>query len=713
MTTRSARWRMSPAFVLRHAGMPFEWLADLGIDDTTLAQVDAWVLHADQDEGRVRASFDGQRLAARARLREVLRREEIQAAIFMSNPVVYSGMLASTLRRPVTEDRSSTRRAERQLYTYIQRFCAKNETTSTFGPMGYGQCDDGSGLRVRTVPPRRLVVLSRWALDEFARCAAREPELRHEVPWHASLLATRPDDLDPLSASLLDELCDAPTGITQLAARLGLTPAEIVALLRPLATAGLVWRGLLFPAETISGAEGLREAISRLPPGAARGRWIEELDALTGLCERFRDADVAGRSGLLAEMEARFTAATGMPARRRAGQVYADRLMLFEESSSPFRVGIGQDVADAIERIVSPVLELGLAAGRREQAAYRQAMTELVEGAGGSLPFTEYAEKAAAQVQAASGFAESTRLRLAAGLQSEGTVAPDALGPAAPGDAYALPDLCLRAPDPAAVGDGPEVVVARMHHHLLLPGWLTTFHDDPATIEAQVNDWLATESGRRTVALATSRRNKGFYRWPGRRLLVSPVDHEGQADAESARDARVVVTEDGELALLDGHRRPSFLYPMLADLTSYPPVAALTPGLVTHPRVLVDDGAAVRVRVGEAVLQRRSWELDLSLQAAASTSWESFVALRRSVLDRGLPRFCFLRVGSERKPYCIDTASPFAADLVSYLARRDPQARADEMLPGPGELWLQDERGHYTCELRVQFLRVPDESLCP
>jgi hypothetical protein len=388
--------------------------------------------------------------------------------------------------------------------------------------------------------------------------------------------------------------------------------------------------------------------------------------------------------------------------------VYADRLMLFEEAGSPFRVAVGRDVAEAIERIISPALELGLAAGRREQARYRQAMAELVRNAGGSLPFIAYAEMAASQAQADSGFAEATRLRIAVGAQPEGTVAPGEFGPAGPQEAYALPDLCLCAPSPAAVSDAPAVVVARMHHHLLLPGWLTTFHDDPAAVEAQVAGWLSTGLGRRTMALATSRRNKGFYRWPGRRMLVSPVDHEGRAGELSARDARVVVTTDGELALLDEQQRPAHLYPMLADLTRYPPVAALTPGLVAHPRVEVAEGTAVRVRVGDAVLQRRSWDLDLTAFAKASSPWESFTALRQAALDEGLPRFCFLRVGSERKPYCIDTRSHFAADLVSYLARRDPRARAEEMLPGPDELWLQDERGHYTSELRVQFLRVPD-----
>ena len=226
MTGGPASWRMSPIFILRHAGMPFEWLAGLGLDDEAVRHVDDWLCHDGPDEARARAVFDGQRAAARARLHELLRREEIQAAIFLSNPTVYEGMLASVLGRPVTEDRSSVRRAERQLYTYVQRLCAKNETTSTFGPMGYGQCDDGSGLRVSAVPTPRIVALSRWTLEEIARCVAREPELRHDIPWHANLLATQPRGLDDRSVQLLDELREAPGAVTQLGARLGLLLQE-------------------------------------------------------------------------------------------------------------------------------------------------------------------------------------------------------------------------------------------------------------------------------------------------------------------------------------------------------------------------------------------------------------------------------------------------------------------------------------------------------
>jgi hypothetical protein len=92
-----------------------------------------------------------------------------------------------------------------------------------------------------------------------------------------------------------------------------------------------------------------------------------------------------------------------------------------------------------------------------------------------------------------------------------------------------------------------------------------------------------------------------------------------------------------------------------------------------------------------------------SLRGAAA-----FRALRRQAVTSGLPRFVFVRSEAERKPLLIDTWSPFAVDMLGHLAARASHCRAEEMLPGPEELWLSDERGHYTCELRVQFLRDVD-----
>lgn len=64
-----------------------------------------------------------------------------------------------------------------------------------------------------------------------------------------------------------------------------------------------------------------------------------------------------------------------------------------------------------------------------------------------------------------------------------------------------------------------------------------------------------------------------------------------------------------------------------------------------------------------------------------------------------------MRSSKERKPYLIDTASPFAVDLLSHLARDAERLSVEEMYPAPEQLWLKDARGRYTCELRMQFTR--------
>lgn len=210
-----------------------------------------------------------------------------------------------------------------------------------------------------------------------------------------------------------------------------------------------------------------------------------------------------------------------------------------------------------------------------------------------------------------------------------------------------------------------------------------------------------------TAALAATRRNKGFYRFPGPRVLVSPVDPEDRPGAVPA--TALTVSLDGDRPCL---RRPDgtalLLYPTLADLSTYPPVAALTSAPVLHRRVRPVAGALGRVHVGGAVYQRAAWELPLA-DLAGRRGAAAFLAVRALAVRLGLPRFVFVRVAGERKPVLIDTCSPFAVDLLCHLARDHATGRAEEMLPGPEDLWLADERGRYTCELRVQFLRrVPD-----
>ncbi|GAA1257210.1 lantibiotic dehydratase [Sphaerisporangium rubeum] len=750
-------WELGAIFVMRHAGMPFDWVESLGAGPEVLAAC-AEVL-AVEDElaevlgdavgevvgvlaqggappvparakglvrrwqeafGRLGEVYAAESPRLRARLRELAGTDRFQDAVFTSNPGMYDGMVTSYLALEEVPDTAKYRRVERQLYNYLQRFCAKNETAGAFGPMAYGEVG-GTGFAVEPAGPQvRRAFIAHWAVVELSRAAARDKALAAHVPVRLSLLAVRTsagiateDREVPLpegspAAQVVAELERGPAGLARLAEATGVPVRRVAEAVRPLLAAGVAVRGLEVPGETVDPLPGLRASIAELPESPGRDLWLARLDGLADLCGRFAAAggDVGTRRAVLTELETVFTELTGVAARRGAGAVYADRLVLFEEASSPFRLAVGTDTARRLARALSPALELSAAFGDQVQDGDRAAMAAVVEAAGGTLGFLDYAARARPEHQEGGRFSPVRPVDVPAADGEPVKLAADTLGASAPGPRYSLPDVCLAMTSPEEAVDGSwRVVLARVHHHLLLRGWLTTFHPDPGAFDQVAAGWLARD-GEGVTGLATSRRNKGFYRFPGRRLVFTATDPEGRDDNVSAAECTVTLN-DGRPVLRDPDGAAITLYPMLNDLTTYPPFAALSHPAVLHAPVRGDTGHLGRVTIGDACYQRERWTLDAAAFPAGGRGPAALLGLRRLARAQGLPRFVFARVESERKPVLVDTASPFAAELLGHLLGGGPGTRVmvEEMYPGPDELWLRDDAGRYTCELRMQLTR--------
>ena len=146
------------------------------------------------------SELDECRAALRARFRDA----RIQEAVFLSSPAMHRQLV-----RYLDSERAPTRSAqskalERRLISYLQRFCAKNETQSFFGPINYARIDPSvpDSVRVRRARGslrRRQTFASQWMVEKLAQAIAAEPELQPYL---------RPRR-NPLYALEGDHLCSA------------------------------------------------------------------------------------------------------------------------------------------------------------------------------------------------------------------------------------------------------------------------------------------------------------------------------------------------------------------------------------------------------------------------------------------------------------------------------------------------------------------------
>ncbi len=748
-------WMLGKVFVLRHAGFPFEWVEELGLDAQTLAGLDQ-LLECERrleaagltpaaltalEKGQpvkapsprppewdallgewkaLRTTLEQAWLQERTRLRARLHQrcgdEGIQGAVFFSNPSVYENSWRRYAQEPLRPENADARRQDRQAYTYLQRLCAKNETTSFFGPMGYGEILPDDRVSVAVVPSqdsRRRTFLAFWAITELSRTLQRDPALRAELTLRLNPmfeLTSQEARCPPLGLQvplsgrlpqLVALLGEGPLTVRAAADRLQLSPPELEREVLPLLRVACVLRGLPFATQDLSTFEALIGAVAALGPSAARDTWLAHLDGFSRRLTAFAQGTLEERRVLLGELEALFTGLTGKAARRGEGGVYEDRLVIYEEAASPFALQFGRSFGQRLAAALSDGLEVSARYGEQVQQGHRETVIAQL-GTEGELDFLSYTVKTRpAQV-------EGTRFSPVPPLPVEDVgrnlqLAASDFPAAAPGARFALPDVCL-----GGAVDQPEqlqILLARVHHHLLLYSWLATFHPRPEAYRAVAERFVSHEPGvAGLTALSVRRRNKGFYAYPGRNLLQSVTDtNDIGANALSPSLARVRLGPEGpRLFAPDG--TPLQLYFPLDDLSKFAPFAALGHPQVVHAPLKSGTGHTPQVWLGGAVYQRERWEVPTgTLHGLTGLAFHRAVhRLRRRL---GLPRFVYGRTPAERKPYLFDLESPFAMELLRHCVAAVESVTFEEMLPGPDQLFLRDARGRYTFELRMQAER--------
>jgi hypothetical protein len=669
--------------------------------------------------------------------------------------------VARTLSRKTAGARNSNQRRDEELIaSYLQRYAVKNDTIGFFGPVGWAKLTpEGEAVDTRPGPAlveSRSVFLESWGIKALAEVVASNEEVLkwvapRRVPYvHVEgnalhLPGARPSMLTPRQAAVL-RACDGERLACEIAemlrsdAKLGFkTDEDVYKVVETLHARGLVIRDFVLPL-AIGSEKHLRRMFERIGPAELREPAIAALDEL----EAARDV-VAAAAGdpeqldrALGALEETFTRLTDIASTRAHGQMYAARTLVYEDCRRGIEVSLGPDVLETL----GPPLSLLLTSSR--WVSYT--IAEIYEGAVREV-YEKLAHKAGSKViEAATLWAHIQPL-----IFSESHELPikelEPLLQERWARILSLPEGARRVhytAEELRASVGREFEAPR-------PGWMSARQHSPDLMIAaegveaiQRGEYLLT-IGELHLATNTVGAASFMSQHPAPEELVRAVEHDFPEPRplpvkpaswpnsnvrtcialSSPKDLHVEFAHD---SILPGAPNVLRIADLLAEdvdgtlmmrtrdgRTSFPVLEAIGEGLssvaVNAMKMLAPARHNPRVTVDRLVIARESWsfgreEFDF---AHVEDEAERFLAARAWAKTHGMPRFVFVKVPTETKPFYLDFDSPLYVDILSKLIRQmegRPKSEAmitvSEMLPTPDQTWLPDAEGNrYTSELRM------------
>jgi hypothetical protein len=681
--------------------------------------------------------------AVSATLRELARGAAFREALVWQNRRALHTGVESLLRSDPAATDFKTRQNEALVASYLQRYCAKNDSIGFFGPVGWGSFST-VGPAIALTPGRALVAaravhFEPWAMDALATRLASDEALR---PWLCPrrLPSVRVDgttlfypigkqaEIAPTIA-LVIALCDGERSAKAIAKRILDYPdcdldgeAEVLELLQRLVDKRLITWTLELPTGVTDPHATLRALVARVAEPAARARALAPLDELGDRLTAVAAAhgDPAALDGALAALDDSFVRATGRDSTRRAGESYAGRTLAYEDCRRDVALAIGPSLR---ARLAGP-LGLVLASARwytHAIAGRYRAICDGLIGDSGPLDFLSFMQQLEPHLaidqhtppppvrDAAAGLgARWARLvdldagtrrieRTVEELAARAAVELAAPGPGWPGARFHSPDILVAARDVNSVNMGDyQLVLGELH-----AGWNTFSvpvflhqHPDPDQLLRAIEIDLPSPRVFPVEPRASATR---VYQALVGRHDVELERGETRARGSALRAADLTVERAGgglQVRARDGRR-----WELIAFLESWLVLASMA-----HFRLIPASEHTPRVTLSGLVIARESWRFHARALtfATAEQPGERFVGARRWAREHALPRFVFVRVPEEPKPCYVDFESPIYVESLARLARKGSTIAIVEMLPRPDECWLTDgDDRRFTSELRL------------
>ena len=690
-----------------------------------------------------RSTFDDAALETGVRLRAWARAPRFREAVLWQNrAAVHTGF--DRLGEPSATPNSNTRKRERLVANYVQRYCVKNDSIGFFGPFAWATFGETTRLAPgRDLLATRTVYFEYWGIARLADQLAEDPLVRLAIPPRRMPTVTvdgttlhhpvdRTSEL-PLPFARLLAACDGVRSAREIAEALVADPAlellgveEVYELLDELVETKLAtWRIELPTAGAPDRSlRAILDAVAHEPGHAALAALDAHREAIEAIAREPSTDPVAREAALdraLAALDATFTQLTSTAATHNAGQTYAARTLVYEDCRRDVSVELGPEHLARLAPPLALVLESARWFTHEVATRYRRALTAAYRELAGETSAVDYirfwthvephfdrtdgatpivaavATELQRRWQESLGPLAGNRVNVrAADLRAAARERFAAPHPGWPSARHHAPDIMMIGPLDAA----PVFVLGELHvamNTLFVPPFLAQHPDPDELVEAMARDLPAprvtsvgrservTRADQASIARDAIDLEIGPTRSARPRQDVVAI---GELVVEVIADRLCVRTRDG--------RRVFDVIEFLDHLLVEATLAQfrMLPPLAHAPRITIDDLVVSRERWTFAPAELGFVELG---DAAAR-----FAGARAFAHDRGLPRCVFYKVPEEPKPCYLDFASPMYVEIFARIARTASRIHVSEMLPAVEDGWLVDADGQrYASELRI------------
>ncbi|SFP03817.1 Lantibiotic dehydratase, C terminus [Pseudomonas sp. NFACC24-1] len=733
-------------------------VADLpqALRDPLSAAVHDWNGLLEQTATRTEADQQYQVYLERIRqgLIDFLDDDAVAEALFISNPA------ALTRARELIRDRfakNDTRKKQklRLGWSYAQRFCAKNDTSSFFGPLAWGRFDPQQTENMHVTYgdawiKDRSTFFENWAVQRLVEQINQQCPDPDCIPLQLNagcylqartlfMPIGKKQHLSPVTAQVLAYINDPEEGMPTLRGLLKAcvdTPADTLRdLLEHLVSKRIVRRGWqMSPRE--------RKPIERMQ------RWLDDaaasetfsqtwqllLERLESARRDYAKGNLERRTQCLDTLNQLLVEA-GVDLSRETGAMYVGRYPVYEDCSRNMNISLGQDMLKQINEDLAPLMlihqwlikaiahrlnQAFIEVWKQRQNAYTDIPVDFLDFLNALAPLLPTIEERIvidldqrlekAWEEQLEGLADNIDVRLSVTdierLISRLNVELDVTHFEVFGSDYHSPDFLLSSPSVEAINRGDyTIIVGEVHPavHTLCQPVAAPF----GPFNIQVNQEVEAIFQRPRLILADSPESyqRSHIDWPlqpSYRQLVLPSGGGCVATHQQFAAGRAkVMYAHGRLQVVDA------LGQFSEDLLCVYPTPMHRLGFALAGSVVAKHDKR-RIWLGRALYKRASWLFSSDQLPQVKTSIDDLnhiLQWRAWAVAQGLPRYAFIKIDSEPKPIFLDFDNPLSLDGISNALQSANQVKFSEMRPCPEELWLEQAQGRFCCEIRTTFFQ--------